>query len=146
MIEEQGRVVEIDSEGVWIEVSKQSACASCSARAGCGQRLLAERSADKRVVICVENPSQLGVAVDDQVVVGIAEGAFMKASLALYLIPLMALILSAGVADWLQAAEGIVAAAGLAGLLGGLFAVRFISRNWHRAREYHPVLMRTVVA
>jgi len=79
MIEEQGRVVDVDAQGVWIEVEKHSACASCSARAGCGQRLLAERKANRSVVICVDNPDNHAVEVDDRVVVGIAEGAFMKA-------------------------------------------------------------------
>lgn len=144
MIEEQGRVVDIDNEGVWIEVEKQSACAACSARAGCGQRLLAERSAAKRVVICVENRADVSVSVDDRVVVGIEEGAFMKASLALYLLPLLTLIAGAGIADLLQWSEGVVAIFGLSGLLAGLLAVRYISRHWHRAHEYQPVLMRSL--
>lgn len=142
MIEEHGTVVEVDHEGVWIEVQKQSACASCNARAGCGQRLLAERSAGQQVVICVENPQQLVVAVDDAVVVGIAEGAFVKASLALYLLPLLLLFLGAGLADMLLLGEGVTALAGMLGLLSGLGVVRLVSHRWQRAREYHPVLMR----
>ncbi len=142
MIEEQGRVVDIDPEGVWIEVEKHSACASCNARSGCGQRLLAERSAGQQVVICVDNPELLAVSVDDRVVVGIAEGAFMKASLALYLLPLLLLFLVSALADLSGAAEGVIILAGLAGLAAGLGLVRFISRHWHKAQEYHPVLMR----
>jgi sigma-E factor negative regulatory protein RseC len=142
MIEEQGRVVEIDPDGVWIEVEKHSACAGCSARSGCGQRLLAEHSAGRQVVICVDNPDLLTVNVDDRVVVGIAEGAFMKASLALYLLPLLLLFLLSAVADLAGASEGITVIAGLLGLAVGLGLVRYISRHWHKAQEYHPVLIR----
>lgn len=142
MIEEQGRVVEIDPEGVWIEVEKHSACASCNARSGCGQRLLAERSAGRQVVICVDNPDLLAVSVDDRVVVGIAEGAFMKASLALYLLPLLLLFLLSAMADLTGATEGVTVVAGLLGLAAGLGLVRYISRHWHKAQEYHPVLIR----
>ncbi|MBY4676782.1 SoxR reducing system RseC family protein [Marinobacterium arenosum] len=144
MIEERGRVVDVDADGVWVEVHKQSACASCSARAGCGQRLVAEATAGKRVVICVENPHQRPVTVEDSVVIGIAEGAFMKASLLLYLIPLIALFVLAGLVSQAGVAEGFVILAALVGLLLGLGLVRLVGRRWQRSHDYHPILLRVV--
>lgn len=145
MIEEHGRVVDIDAEGVWVQVEKQSACASCSARAGCGQRLLAEHgTSNKQVVICIAPSDALTVRVDDRVVIGIEEGAFIKASLALYLLPLLLLIVGAASAEALSLSEGWVVLSGGLGLVVGLGLVRFIARHWQRGREYHPVLMRLV--
>lgn len=142
MIEEHGRVVDIDAEGVWVQVEKQSACASCSAQAGCGQRLLAERGSGKQVVICISPSDTLAVQVDDQVVIGIEEGAFIKASLALYLLPLLLLIAGAAGAEGLALSEGYVVLTGVFGLVSGLALVRYIAKHWQRGREYHPVLMR----
>lgn len=144
MIEEHGRVVDVDADGIWVEVHKQSACAGCSAKAGCGQRLVAEATAGKRVVVCVENPNRRPVAVDDAVVIGIAEGAFMKASLLLYLIPLLTLFTLAGLVSQTGVAEGFVILAALVGLLLGLGLVRLIGRHWQRSRDYHPILLRVV--
>lgn len=41
MLTEQGVVSGVDSDGIWVETLKASACGQCSARAGCGQRLFA---------------------------------------------------------------------------------------------------------
>lgn len=144
MIEEQGRVVDIDEQGVWVEVNRRSACASCSARAGCGQRVIAESTGAKAVVICIDKPEQMTLSKDDNVVMGIAEGAFLKASALLYFLPLLAMFLIAAVATALQASELIVVASALAGLAVGLFAVSRLARYSQRAKEYHPVILRIV--
>lgn len=39
---ETGRVVAVDGDGLWLETLKKSTCGQCSARAGCGQQLLAK--------------------------------------------------------------------------------------------------------
>lgn len=41
MLTEQGIVSGVDSDGIWVETLKRSSCGQCSARAGCGQRLIA---------------------------------------------------------------------------------------------------------
>ena len=43
MVKEQGRVVAVEPDGVWIETLRRSACSSCAGKSGCGQHL-AERS------------------------------------------------------------------------------------------------------
>lgn len=42
MLYETGKVVAVDSDGLWLETLKKSTCAQCSAKAGCGQQLLAK--------------------------------------------------------------------------------------------------------
>ena len=40
MLIETGRVVALEGNTVWVETLRQSACGSCSARAGCGHGVL----------------------------------------------------------------------------------------------------------
>ena len=144
MLEETGRVVDVDDDGVWVETIKQSACASCTARNGCGQKLLASVGQGKRSVICVDNPSHLHVAAEDNVVIGIGENAFMRISLLIYLLPLLALFLGAAIASTLGLSEPAVIGSGLAGLGIGLVIVRFISRTYMTSCKYHPVLLKVI--
>ncbi len=142
MLEESGRVVDIDADGVWVETIKMSACASCSARSGCGQSLLASVGQGKRSVICVDNPSNLAVSADDQVVIGIGEGAFMRISVLLYLIPLLTLFIAAVIAKLSGFAEPVVIGSGITGLIIGLGVVRYTSRTMMKSCKYHPVLLK----
>lgn len=144
MLEESGRVVDVDSDGVWVETIKMSACGSCSARSGCGQSLLASVGQGKRSVICVDNPNRLHVAADDNVVIGIGENAFMRISLLLYLFPLLALFAGAAIAGSLSLGEPVVIGCGLLGLTVGLVVVRYISRTHMTSCKYHPVLLKVV--
>jgi sigma-E factor negative regulatory protein RseC len=95
MIEESATVVDIDSHGVWVETIKRSACESCSASNGCGQKLLVSRSSNKRFLVNVSNPKNITVEKKDTVLIGIEEGAFLKATLLVYLLPLVFLITGA---------------------------------------------------
>lgn len=142
MLEESARVVDVDADGVWVETVKVSACSSCSARSSCGQALLASVGQGKRSVICVENPTGLSVMPDDQVMIGIEEGAFMRISALLYLIPLLAMFISSALAKMLVLGEPVVIGSGVAGLVGGLVVVRIISRTMMTSCKYHPVLLK----
>lgn len=144
MLEESGRVVDVDDNGVWVETIKMSACSSCTARSGCGQSLLASVGQGKRSIICVDNPSELRVVADDNVVIGIGESAFMRISLLLYLLPLLSLFIGAAIASSLILSEPAVIGFGLLGLAVGLLTVRFISRTYMTSCKYHPVLLQVV--
>lgn len=144
MLEESGRVVNVDVDGVWVETVKMSACASCSARNGCGQSLLASVGQGKRSVICVDNPEALRVSPDDEVVIGIGEHAFMHMSVLLYLVPLVTLFLGALLATMFALGEPAVIGSGVLGLVLGLVLVRFVSRTYMTSCQYHPVLLKVI--
>ncbi|WP_286237120.1 SoxR reducing system RseC family protein [Neptuniibacter halophilus] len=144
MIQENGKVVQVDAHGIWVETQRQSACASCAARNGCGQKLLASVGEGKRFIFRVNNPEQLQVRTDDQVMVGIEEGAFMKATLFIYLVPLLALFIGAVVADALFGNELAIIAMAFAFLLTGFLLVRYGSATLFRSCRYQPVLMKVV--
>ena len=144
MIKENGKVVDVDSQGVWVETVKQSACGSCAARNGCGQKLLASVGQGKRFVFKVNNPDNLSVLADDEVLIGIEEGSFLKATLFMYLTPLFALFMGAVVADMLGASEGGMILWSFASLVVGFLFVRFGSYSLFRSCKYQPTLMKVI--
>ncbi len=144
MLEESGRVIEVKGDEIWVETVRQSACSSCSARNSCGQKLLASVGQGKRFVVRVDNPEEHRVAADDNVVIGVSEGSFMKASLLLYSVPLLVLILVAVVLDALGLQEPVVILGSALGLGAGFLLVRLLSRRLASSCNYHPVLLRVV--
>lgn len=114
MITETGRVVAVNGDQVWVQTIRQSACQSCSARQGCGQRVLAGASGGKANQVLVANT--LGAKVGDEVTVAIAESALLSASLLVYALPLLLFVVGALAGQqWLP----MVDAGGLGGA-GGL--------------------------
>lgn len=140
MIEERGRVVAVDSGEAWVQTIRQSACHSCSARKGCGHRLLSERQG-QAMQIRVANA--IGVQVGDEVMVGIPESSLLKASLMLYLVPLLTMVVGAVLTEqWLSAREGWIILGGVAGLAGGFGWARWFSQRYSRDRNFAPQLLR----
>lgn len=144
MIEENGTVVEVNNDGVWVETVKSSACASCAARNGCGQKLLASAGSGKKFIINVNNPSNITVKADDSVMIGIEEGAFLKATLYIYLVPLLALFIGAMGAELLSLSEGYVIVSALLLMAVSLCFIRYGSKSLFRSCKYQPVLVRVV--
>lgn len=90
MILERGRVVAEIGHQVWVRTIRQSACESCSARQGCGQRALASVTSGRANQVLVDN--HLNARVGDEVTISIAESAILHASLWVYAMPLFALV------------------------------------------------------
>ncbi|MFW1678438.1 SoxR reducing system RseC family protein [Pontibacter sp. JAM-7] len=145
MIEEHGRVVEVGAAGIWVETTKTSTCAACAAKHGCGQKLLVQASGQKAFVFKVLNPADITVHVDDSVMVGVEEGALLKATLTTYLLPLLLLILSAVAAHLFALPEPVTILIALTGLAFGFLAVRFASQLFFRSTQFQPVLTRIVL-
>jgi len=144
MIEETGTIVKIEHQKIWIEMVKQSACASCSAQKGCGQSLLAKIGDGKRLLIQAENPDQLAVSVDDRVVLGVEEKSFITASLIVYLLPIVSMFLLAVAFQLQGSSEPVVIAAAAVGLAAGFLLTRLLSNRLARSCSYRPVLLRII--
>lgn len=143
MIEELVHVSRIEGDEVWVEASRQSACAACSAKKSCGQGALSDWMSGSSVELSVVNPSRLKPNVGQSVVVGLEESSLIKASMLIYLVPLVLLVLMAIVARAFGAGEGFQILAAVAGLVTG-----FLGVNWYTSRPvgdgscYQPVLLR----
>ena len=75
MLTETGRVVGIETDGIWVETIRRSTCGTCSAQKGCGHGLLNRISEGKRgyVRALPGGHSVEDYKVDDQVLISIPE-------------------------------------------------------------------------
>ena len=138
MIRETGRVIAVTGDKVWVQTIRASACESCSARSGCGQRVLASATSGRANQVLVSN--HLNARVGDEVTVAIEESALISASLLVYALPLVLMILGAVIGQqWLPGQDaGAIAIAG-AGLAVGFALARVIQMR--SPRGYEPTLV-----
>lgn len=90
-------MVKIEHHQVWVESGPDSACGGCLQKASCATNAVG--SVLKKKPVPVDSDIQLKVG--DQVMVAIDENLLLRASLLLYLVPIIALFTGAGMADWL---------------------------------------------
>lgn len=118
MIIEQGTVAAIEPNCLWVATVRRATCSGCKAEAGCGQSILAKVSGHNpllRVLLNGEAAEQFKVG--DAVAVGVPESLVATGSLISYLLPLLGLLVTAGIAHHLLASDGITALAALLGLV-----------------------------
>ena len=150
MIEQRGIVVAAVRGRVEVVCESQSPCGSCSAQGGCGTALLGRTlgRASRRVV--AEDP--LGTQTGESVVLGIAEGALLRAVFAAYLVPLLtlfggALALETLATAWFPAwSQGASLAGGLAGLAAGLYGLRRFARRCRDEARFRARVLRRATA
>ncbi len=125
MNQEWVTVSQIDAGGIWVESLQRSACDSCSAKAGCGQRTLSQLGRPIRLWI----DSEEQFAVDQQVLVELPSGGLAFSALLLYGVPLLALLLAALFGQVLEN-DILAAIIGLLGLAIGLFISRRLTQKY----------------
>ena len=146
MIEESGRVVDVDDSYAWIETNPATACGSCAVKQGCGTSALASLFGQRKSPLRVVN--RINAAVGDQVVIGISETGLLSGSLAVYTAPLAGLfaggLLGRFVARSLfpGGVELVSILGGVLGLLAGLVWLRGFSQSTEQDARYQPVILR----
>lgn len=146
MIEENARVVGLDDGYAWVETQRQTTCGACSLNKGCGTSVLAKFFGAKRTRMRVLNT--LAAEVGDEVVIGLREHALMQGSLAVYAVPLLAMLVLALLGEGLNArlhiteTEGVSILFGLAGLALGFLWLRNYALHTARDVRYQPIIVR----
>ena len=126
MIEELAIVVKIENHQVWVESGQNSACGGCQQKASCTTNALGSVLKKKSVPV----DCNIQLKTGDEVMVAIDENLLLRASLLLYLVPLIALFTGAGIADWLLTDNTQYANLWIAGgaLLGFLLSLWLINK------------------
>lgn len=142
MILETGRIMAIETEGVWVETIQKSACGSCKAEKGCGQSLINKWDGHTTYIwVLLEGRDPSNYQLGDEIQIGIPEEVIAKGALLVYMLPLITLLIGAALAHHQFAHEGITTLSGFAGLaLGGLL-VRWHSWRNRLNRDLQPVLV-----
>lgn len=127
MIKETGRVVAIETDGLWVETIRQSTCGSCSVKKACGHQLLNKvgtgQSHHIRVLLGDLSPADFNLG--DEVAISIPEAVLVKGALLVYMLPLVTMLLGAVATSRYWAGDLAAFAGALAGFLLGVAVVQF---------------------
>ena len=152
MLIEEGTVVAVEEDGLWVETMKQSACEKCSAKAGCGQRLLNSSGGTKMSKIkayfsssgvshsASDTTSKIWVA-GDRVEIGIEEQALVTATLLAYMVPLLMMVVVAYLASLVSSADSVTVTGAVIGLLAGGAYSRWYAQNHKSDCRFHAVVL-----
>lgn len=139
MITETGKVVAVTGEHAWVQTIRTSACQSCAARNGCGQKVLATATGGRANQVRVFN--SVNARVGEDVTLGIDESALLGASLLVYALPLLLLVGFSMAGHNMSGGNDLAAMTGaVAGLASGFIISRKLQRR--HAGTYEPRLLR----
>lgn len=125
MNQEWVTVSKVEAGGIWVESLQRSACDSCNAKAGCGQRTLTQLGKPIRLWVASEQPFSVG----QQVLVELPAGGLAFSALLLYGLPLITLLVAALLGQALES-DLWAAALGLGGLAIGLYLSRQLTQHY----------------
>ncbi|MDH3949169.1 MAG: SoxR reducing system RseC family protein [Gammaproteobacteria bacterium] len=145
MIEETATVVKCEGEFAWVEAQRKTTCGNCAANKGCGTSVLAKVIGKKVSRIKAINKAQ--AREGDTVIVGMNEAALVKGSLAVYMIPLVFMMLFAvtGNVVAVQMAwqtEPVVILFAMIGMVTAGLWLRGFTRRIQHNNDYQPVVLR----
>lgn len=147
MIEENAIVISTEAGIAEVEVVRRPTCGACSSSAACGVSLLDRLLGRRPQRLIVGNG--LDARVGETVIVGVPEGALLKAALAAYLMPLLGLLAGAVLAQAIGQHWTPMLAGDTGALIGGAFGftiallvLRRYSRRLAADRRYRARLLR----
>lgn len=142
IVVEQATVVDVFDDGVLVESINRSACGQCAAKSVCGQNTLARWAESSNNLIIAKPDASLRSG--DVIEISMDGAIIAKASLVVYLMPLLMLILGSSVAHALLANDVSAFIGALIGLLLGTYLVRVFSRSWAKGTAFAPVFHRMI--
>lgn len=148
MIEEQAQVVEIIGNELVLQAQTQSACGSCAVSKGCGTSLLSKIVGRKFTRFQADN--SVNAEVGDMVVVGISEDALLKGSVVMYIVPILAMLVFALLADnylstSLQSRDLVIALSTVVGLIIGSLVSKGYFNRLSSVKRFSPVVLRKII-
>ena len=139
MVSEQGVIEEVSGQKALVRIEKTSACATCGSRGAC------EAVSDKAMIVEVTN--DLGAGKGDRVEISVSSGSFLKLSILVYFLPVVALVAGALAGGELSAPLHLHPT--LASILGGcsamavtFYALKRLDRSSRASRKFQPRMTR----
>lgn len=136
-----GTVVAVEGTHVWVETQLKTTCSSCKASDACPTSTIAKAFVPKANHVLLEVPCELRVG--QQVKLGISERALISASLMVYIVPLLAMIVSASIFVTLFPEVHELAALLFSSIAAfcGFWWASYYSKRPHNGHKFKPVFL-----
>lgn len=141
MIETRATVIKIEAHAALVVTNQVSGCEQCKGQ-GCGSSKVAQLFCSQPRQFLVENP--IHAIAGDEVILAVAEGVLLRSISVMYLLPLMLLVLVAGLVSLVGGGEGAVTFGAIAGLALGFILVQSVSSSLVGSQQ--PYIARLYVA
>ncbi len=138
IIEATATVVALEGNMAVLEAKRTSACNGCGAAKGCGTSALGDFFGRKRNLLHIKN--DFNAVTGEQVIIGMPESDLVLASLAVYMLPLLAMIGLSLSALALGFGDGVAGLAAMVGLAVGLVVAGRITKN--AGQRFMPTYLR----
>ena len=127
---EPATIVALDEKNIWVETHRQGTCNACRANTTCGQGLVNRLLPGRVHYLRINRAAGLAgdIAIGDRVELSVPQGAVLRSSLLVYLLPLVLLISGALIGEWSWAGDPGAIVGGFVGLLAGFGLVRLHAR------------------
>ncbi len=142
MLEEQGLVTQLVGNSVTVITKNQLACSSCKVAETCGNGIVEKYLSGKMFSSLIIN--RLNAQVGDTVIIQIPKSSITKASLIVYFIPLLGIMLFAIIASWLNQSENITILSSLVGLALGMLVTKYYNHKVIKKELYQPKMVSIV--
>jgi sigma-E factor negative regulatory protein RseC len=133
-----GRIFALDGTSATVEVDTRLSCPRCASGNGCGAALL--QGEQRTVQLQIDLPPGITPSVGDTIGLAISPVYLLNAALIAYGLPLIGMVLFAGLSRWVtgDGSELVSIAAAVAGLVVGLLLGRNLMKNRRLCREFKP--------
>lgn len=146
MLETEAVIVKINNSVAYVETQRVSGCGHCDPQKGCATSTLTKFFGGKKTFFKAMNP--IDAQVGDSVVIGVEDGAVLKGSLAVYLLPVIFVLSGAGIGNYLASSvteQDLFAVIGAgAGLVAGYVWIRAYTVFVSKSRHFQPVVLRKI--
>ena len=145
MIEETGVVVTKEGDFVWVETQVKTTCGSCQANESCATSVVAKAFSSSPNHVQLKVPCD--IQVGQYVKIGIDENALIQASWKVYILPLLLMIITASLFNWLFPAvhELIALLVSVLAALGGFWWTTANVKTPSNHNRYEPVFLGATV-
>ncbi|GAB3489275.1 SoxR reducing system RseC family protein [Marinomonas epiphytica] len=144
MIEESGKVLATERGFAQVETIRTSSCNACRARHACGHHAIAQVSSSNRMLMTAIDP--LNVQVGQKVVIGVPEDTLLQASIWMYLVPLLGLILGAVFPALWQGSTLSAVMLSIVGFVAGIWLAKRKSEKERNNPDFYPKVLRIETA
>lgn len=141
MLIESAVVIDYKSGMATVKCQSKSACGSCAAKAACGSSVLSELTGEHNEhIFTVQTITP--VAIGQRVEIGLPERSLLQSVWLVYVLPLLAILLSTFIGSQLFQHELVIAAFIFFCTAIVFLAIRFYTKKIQKKSAFQPILIR----